>query len=142
MKQLLLLISLGIVLFVASCEPIELNELRDFELSVEQESDTIINLSWTKSNTSNFKKYVVVRSKEPILNDNKPSDGFVLAEIQDFNTNSLTDIVTKLSADYYYKVYIELEDRFLVSNEAYIHFDDTYPLFSSTSIDAPRIQII
>ena len=111
MKQLLLLISFGIVLFFAGCETIELDDLRDFELTIEQESDTILQLSWTKANLNSFKKYVIVRSAEPITSLEQPSNGFVLAEISDFNQNSLTDIVTKLSADYYYRVYVELENK-------------------------------
>ena len=140
MKQLLLFISIGIALFTVSCEPVELNELRDFELSIEQESDTILHLSWEKVNINTFKKYVIVRSKEAITADARPSNGYVLAEISDFNQNSYTDIVTKLSADYHYRVYVELDNRYLVSNEKHIHFDDTYPLFISYFLDEPQVR--
>ena len=140
MKQLLLLISFGIVLFFAGCETIELDDLRDFELTIEQESDTILQLSWTKANLNSFKKYVIVRSAEPITSLEQPSNGFVLAEISDFNQNSLTDIVTKLSADYYYRVYVELENKHIVSNQEYVHFDETYSLFVSYFIQADQVQ--
>ena len=140
MKQIILLIFLGTILFLASCESIELNELRDFELTIEQESDTIIQLSWTKANITNFKKYIIVRSETPIINIDRPADGFVLAEINDFNENSLTDIVTKLSADYYYRVYTELENQYLSSNQEYIHFEETYDLFVAHFIQAEQVQ--
>lgn len=138
MKQLLLFVFLGTVLLTTSCEPVELNELRDFELSIEQESDTIIHLSWEKANINDFKKYIVIRSSEPITS--LTPNGYVIAEITNFNQTSFTDVITKLSPDYHYKIYVDITDRYLVSEDKHIHFDDTYPLFISHFIDEPEVR--
>lgn len=83
------------------------------ELMVEQ-SGRNIKLEWTETKISNFERYILVRSGNPILDAPTPPPG-AIANIDDYKTTSFEDASFPLTEFVYYKVYVKFGDRFLYS---------------------------
>lgn len=126
----------AIIIFGFGCQfnDFQFQEIQDFTFSIEQTEDTILTLNWSKVEHSDFEHYVVVRSTEEIPFLDNPSNIFVLAEIDDLNTTSLIDVITKISPDYYYKVFAKIGERYIQTENQHIHFDNPTPFTVRYSI--------
>jgi len=120
MKHTILLL-LGLFLLF-SCEEIVINnddKLSTIELTITENDDGSSQLEWTMANTSSFQKYWLVRSSDSIPNSFHAIDlnNSILIELEDYKEHTYQDLPTELSNQAFYRVFVELNDRKLVSNE-------------------------
>lgn len=118
LKQLTLLALVFTTLLLHSCKEKETTAPSEsgyaFNLSIDDEKT----LTWESINASNFRRYIIVRSLDSIPDDPLPpnfSQSTVRFFVEDQETTTFTDFDFPVLGDRHYKVYIELEDRFVLS---------------------------
>lgn len=116
MRQFLPLILVAACLLF-SCQKEEINNLDKgfpIELNIESVGQSSI-LSWTATNISTFEEYLVVRSFDSIPTGINPEANFVIAQIDDYEEASFRDASLSFEEELFYKVYVDIGDRFLES---------------------------
>jgi len=122
LKQIPLLLCLLATILLHSCKDDEDNTPPNengyaFDLTVTKEGNNI-KLDWESLKVSSFVQYVIVRSLDSIPDDPAPSFNQQSANaffIDDQNETTFTDISFPEFGDLYYKVYIQLDGRFVLS---------------------------
>ncbi len=112
--------------------------LQEFKLSISQDGNQLYH-SWTEVNISDFERYIIVQSSEPIPANLDPfSSSLFNSEINKIvhleSSNSISEwdeIVLSEETKLYYRVFIELSDRYITSNEVEIDFAEKL-IFQST----------
>ena len=96
------------------------------QLTATQEGRNI-KLNWTQTKVSTFEEYVVVRSTEPIPIDFIPTpfSQLVIKRLDEFEENEFTDNNPLLAERIYYKVFVDIGDRFLQSEERVVEYEVT-----------------
>ncbi|MFK8008820.1 MAG: hypothetical protein AB8H03_20840 [Saprospiraceae bacterium] len=105
--------------------------LQDFTLSIIQDGSQLSH-SWTEVNISEFERYIIVRSLEPIPANLDPFASFsfnseinkVVHEETSKEISIWEEIVLSEERKLFYRVFIELSDRYIVSNEVEVNFDE------------------
>lgn len=112
--------------------------LQEFELSITQDGNQLSH-TWTEVNISDFERYIIVRSSEPIPIN---IDTFlVFPFISELNkvvhketsssTSEWEEIVLSEETKLYYRAFIKLSDRYIASNEVEVDFAEKL-IFRST----------
>jgi hypothetical protein len=95
------------------------DKLFPLELRLESDPDAV-RLSWDPANISNFDRYVVLRSRNPIPPGLRPitggGDPEVVFQSDDPNVTSFEDKNLPIAQQLYYKVYVGFEERFVESD--------------------------
>ena len=112
--------------------------LQEFKFSISQDENQLYH-SWTEVNISDFERYIIVRSSEPIPANLDPfSSSLFNSKINKVvhleSSNSISEwdeIVLSEETKLYYRVFIELSDRYIASNEVEIDFAEKL-IFQST----------
>jgi hypothetical protein len=120
-------------------------------LSLDSVNDKLVKVSWEKTNISSFKRYIVVKSATAILTGLKPNlvnvniNPFtIIAEIYDFNENTWSDSAIFPSEKAYYKVYVELDNKIIESNniEVDLNVYDLKGNITSLMLDKDSLRLI
>jgi hypothetical protein len=97
------------------------NSDNNFSINLKiEEKDNKNILEWSPMKNSAFKKYIIVSSNVDIPVGKTPSQNQILTEIFSQDQNSYIDQTISLSTQKYYKVYVDIGDRFLESNSVFI----------------------
>ncbi|MBL7782640.1 MAG: hypothetical protein JNM22_15540 [Saprospiraceae bacterium] len=120
-----------LIMLVASCrEQLNVdNTDQNFPLTVnaQKDEDKVV-LTWEAANVSNFNKYVIVRSRNPIPAGLSPvfssGDIEIVFQSDDIDTTSFTDEALPVLQQLYYKLYINIDDRFIESAAVSLTFDN------------------
>ncbi|MEK7257531.1 MAG: WD40 repeat domain-containing protein [Bacteroidota bacterium] len=91
-------------------------------------------LEWTKTNISSFEKYVIVSSTDSIPDSPTPA-GFVVANLDDVDENHFEDVNIPIAERIFYKVYVDVGDRFLFSPTISVKLE-----FNLLDISATKIE--
>lgn len=87
-----------------------------------------VTLQWDAANVSNFEKYVIVRSRNPIPVGIRPTfstpDFEIILQTDDVKITSFVDELIPIVDKIYYKLYIGFGDRFVESDATAIPFDN------------------
>ncbi|MCC6281025.1 MAG: hypothetical protein IT262_10515 [Saprospiraceae bacterium] len=125
------LLSLLLLAFLAGCkdELIIDNTDQNFPLTLQTTAanDKVI-LHWDAVNVSNFEKYVVVRSRNPIPIGLRPvfstGDVEIIFQSDISDTTSFVDAALPIVQKLYYKLYVGFGERFVESAATEISFDN------------------
>lgn len=133
------------LLFLIVCSSIfscksdeEETPLQEFKLSISQDGNQLSH-TWTEVNISDFERYIIVRSSEPIPANLDPlaSSSFnseinkVIHEESSKEISEWEEVVLSTETKLYYRVFIALSDRYIASNEVEINFEEKL-IFNST----------
>lgn len=93
------------------------NSDNDFaiKLKVTKNDNTSV-LEWSPVKNSAFKKYILVSSNSDLASGQKPIQNLIVKEIFSQDINTYEDNTISLSPKRFYKLYVDLGDRFLESN--------------------------
>jgi len=115
-------------LFLA-CDKEEINNNDNgtpLELTAIQEGRNV-RLAWTQTKISTFVEYIIVRSDQPIPDDFVPTpfSSLVRERLDEFEDNEFVDDTPLLAETIYYKIYVDINGRFLESNVAEVDYEVT-----------------
>ena len=116
MRQLFLILTPLLLLF-ASCEK-EVIDNTDKKFPIEisvNNKGSLSELTWTRANVSSFVEYIIVRSTDSIPSGLPPASTPIVARIDDFEEITFVDSSTPFVEELYYKVYVDIGERFLES---------------------------
>lgn len=85
------------------------------DLSIEQEENGPIKLTWTPTRVSTFEKYIIVRSAEPLSDSIVPNALTSIVEIEDIELTTFEDFGFPFSDQIFYKVFADVGDHFAFS---------------------------
>ncbi|HUR31169.1 MAG TPA: hypothetical protein VMZ69_07030 [Saprospiraceae bacterium] len=117
----------GIAL-ISSCtldEPNSSNFVYPITLQAHQDY-SLITLSWTPVNTTDFKEYIILQSSQEIPESPEPvisADVAIVKRIDDSDITSFLTSDIRLSPNVCYKVYASIGDRFLQSSSICVQQD-------------------
>lgn len=96
------------------------------QLTAQQDGRNVV-LDWTETKVSSFEEYIIVRSTEPIPVDFVPTpfSQFVIERLDEFEDNQFIDNSPLLAERIYYKVFADIGDRFLQSEEVIVEYEVT-----------------
>ena len=105
------------------------NSDQNFPLTLQaQSANDKVTLKWEAANVSNFEKYVVLRSRNPIPTGLRPlfstTDQEIILQSDDIKTTEFVDENLPIVEKLYYKLYISIDDRFIESDAVVINFDN------------------
>ena len=136
MKRLIAILTLFLVIYSCIKLPVDSG---DTSSSILLKNNTFgyVDLSWDKTYISTFKEYIILSSSFSIKDYKNISDipsNMIIARITDYEQNFFKDSVLLKSA--YYKVFVNIGDRLLISNEVHIntsifYLDNIFSISSS-----------
>ena len=149
------LLSLLVFSFFFGCKNDDVETpLQEFELSITQDGNKLYH-SWAEVNISDFERYILVRSSEPIPVTLDPfsSTSFnseislVVHEESDKTISEWEELALSEKSKLFYRVFIKLSDRYIVSNEKEVSFDEKIISHSTLFFDAevfhhPELKLI
>lgn len=130
MKHILPLLLLSI-LFASflGCERPEIdNTDKEYPINIALElTDDQVKISWPEVNISTFDSYFILRSTDSISDDINTFtiNTTFLSTIQDSDETEFVDDQIPFAEKLYYKVLVQIEDRFLLSPTVAVEFDRT-----------------
>lgn len=126
-----ILFSLLLLTFMAGCKDnlVVDNSDQNFPLTLNSElGNDKVTLRWEAANVSNFEKYVVLRSRNPIPAGLRPvfstSEQEIILQSDDIKTTEFVDESLPIVEKLYYKLYISIDDRFIESDAVVVNFDN------------------
>ena len=136
---------LGMVFLIFACEKqtIDNSDNGNYPLQLDITLDNKLpTLTWTEANISTFVEYVIVRSQEPIADDPDVigSEATVIQRIDDMEMTTFTDLMVPLAEELYYKVFVNLDSRFIFTNTEHFDLDLTILEFSFLNAEISEAQ--